>query len=48
MNQSHLYTTTDLVAHFQAGLTMQDVAERYRIPRRTVEDAVRRWLILRQ
>ena len=46
MSIAHLYTTSDLVAHFTAGLTMQEVAERYSIPRRTVEDALRRWFIL--
>lgn len=36
--------TADIAAHFQAGLSIQELAERTGMPVLKVEEALRRWL----
>ena len=48
MRQASTYDTADIVAHFKAGLTMQELADRWGVPVSTIEKAIRRWLKAQQ
>ncbi len=39
------FTTALCASYFKAGLTMQAIAEKYMVPRLTVEQAIRRWMV---
>lgn len=40
------WLTADIVAHFKAGLSVHELADRACLPVLTVENVIRRWLIV--
>ena len=46
MTQVRTDVTGEIVALFKAGLTMQEVAQRYGVPVLTIEQAIRRWMLV--